>query len=130
MAVLTINGKDCPAQINMRSSRLFEERTGIKLAELMQSAFSDDESRLEIPAAAITAAVWALVNAKRSDKGPEFDDLEELIDIAALPVLFEQVVGMVQDSTKAVTGPLAEMSERMAQRTGSSSGPTAVADSA
>lgn len=126
MAVLTIGGKDYPAALNLRAARLFEQRTGRTLAALLQEVFGGNTT--DISASLVTAAVDALIHFKRDCEAPSFDELEESLDAAALPILLEQVVGLIQENTKAVAGPLARMAEKLnSLQTGEGSGPSDIA---
>lgn len=117
MAVLTIGGQDYPAAFNLRSARLFEERTGQSLFSLFASFANDGEEKkpLEINAGLISAAVWSLVNAKRG--GPDFEFVEESIGLDDFEGLVRQATDLIPKGLK-IDSPLAPATEATSQPTG------------
>lgn len=127
MAVLTIGGKDFPAALNLRSARLFEERTEQSLYDIFSSFASDGDGlklpdELKISASLITAAIWALANAKSAPDGKlavAFEFVEESIGVDEIQGLVDQAKELIPKGLRGdPDSPLAIVTENESQPTG------------
>ena len=124
--VITLDGRDYPARVNLRAMRRFEDRTGQRLADLITRGWESPATLRELPIETVTALVWAFANSSLED-GPTFDEVEVALDLDALPGVVEQVVTLLADGVRGAKDPLAAVAQRLAQLIGSDSGPSASA---